>query len=141
MEKIIDNNKCCGCHACFNACPKDAIEMVEDEKGFKYPTINQNKCINCGLCKKVCPIYNSNEEQRKIESYASYNKNIEDRMNSSSGGIFILLAKEIIKRNGIVFGACFDIKFNVVHSFCEKEKELTMFMGAKYVQSTIGETY
>ena len=47
------------------------------------------------------------------------NKNLDERLNSSSGGIFILLAKEIIKRNGVVFGAAFDDDFNVKHLFVE----------------------
>ena len=55
MEKITENKKCYGCTACYSICPKKAIEMVEDEKGFKHPVINNKKCINCGLCKKNCP--------------------------------------------------------------------------------------
>ena len=141
MEKIVDNNKCCGCHACFNICPKNAIEMFEDEKGFKYPKINQKKCINCGLCKKICPIYNPKDEEHIINSYACFNKNIDERKISSSGGIFVLLAKEIIKRGGIVFGACFNEKFEVIHSYCDKEKDISKFMGSKYTQSSIGESF
>lgn len=142
MKNIIDNSKCCGCHACMNICPKKAIKMVEDNKGFKYPVIDQKKCINCEMCKKVCPVLNGKiEEEKKIKAYACYNKNNIERLNSSSGGIFILLAKEIIKRNGIVFGASFDNNFNVVHTYAEKEDELTKFMGSKYTQSIIGNNY
>ena len=42
MIKIEEKNKCCGCHACFNICPKNAIEMIEDEKGFKLRIINNS---------------------------------------------------------------------------------------------------
>lgn len=140
--EIIEKNKCCGCHACSNICPKGAITMIEDEKGFKYPQINKDKCVGCGLCKKVCPIINSkNEIKNDIKSYACYNKNEDERLKSSSGGIFILIAKEIIKREGVVFGASFDEKFNVQHSCVESEKDLEKFMGSKYCQSTIGNTY
>ncbi len=141
MEQIIEKSKCCGCHACMNICPKHAISMYEDEKGFKYPKIDQDKCINCGMCKKVCPIINSKEIEKDIKAYACYNINNDERLNSSSGGIFILLAKEIIKRKGIVFGASFDKDFNVNHSYADNEKDLNKFMGSKYTQSTIGETY
>ena len=61
MDKVIEKNKCCGCHACLNICPKGAIYMKEDIKGFKYPVINQNKCIDCGMCKKICPTLSKNE--------------------------------------------------------------------------------
>lgn len=142
MDQIVDNKKCCGCHACANICPKKAITMQEDNNGFKHPTINKEKCINCGLCKKVCPVLNSNQERpRKINAYACYNKNINDRINSSSGGIFILLAKEILKKGGVVCGAAFDSNYNVSHMFVNSEKELGKLMGSKYVQSTIGDTY
>ena len=141
MEQIIEKSKCCGCHACMNICPKHAISMYEDDKGFKYPKIDQDKCINCGMCKIVCPIINSTEIEKDINAYACYNMNDDERLNSSSGGIFILLAKEIIKRKGIVFGASFDRDFNVNHSYVDNEKDLDKFMGSKYTQSTIGETY
>lgn len=142
MKEVINKNECCGCHACYNICPKNVIRMIEDEKGFKYPVINQDKCINCGLCKKVCAILNKkNEIKKKIEAYACYNKKDSEILSSSSGGIFILLAREIIKRKGVVFGACFDKEFSVIHTYVENEKDLKMFMGSKYTQSTIGDTY
>ncbi len=39
---------CCGCSACFNICPVQAITMQEDREGFKYPKIDERSCINCG---------------------------------------------------------------------------------------------
>ena len=142
MIEIKNKKECCGCYACYNICPKNAIEIKEDEKGFKYPVINKEKCINCGLCEKVCPILNKKDEtEKKIKVYACYNKNEQERLNSSSGGIFILLAKEIIKQGGVVFGACLDERFNVIHTYAETEKDLNKFMGSKYVQSVIGDNY
>jgi len=142
METICDKEKCCGCHACFNACPKNAITMKVDNKGFRYPTIDQKKCINCGICKKACPIIcNKEEKSKEIAAYACYNKNSSERFNSSSGGIFILLAKEIIAKDGVVFGATFDKDFNVNHSYIDTERELEKFMGSKYTQSLIGDSY
>lgn len=138
MIDIIDKSKCCGCHACLNVCPKKAITMQEDEKSFLSPVINKEKCIDCNLCKKVCPVLNNKpEEQKQLEVYACYNKNLDERLKSSSGGIFILLAKEIIKRKGIVFGATFDENFTIKHTYVESEEELQQFMGSKYTQSTI----
>ena len=55
---ICDKSKCTGCFACYNICPKKAINMVEDDNGFIYPEIDKDKCINCDLCKKVCPSLN-----------------------------------------------------------------------------------
>lgn len=141
MKEIISKKDCCGCHACFNICPQNAISMVDDEKGFKYPIINQDKCINCGLCKKVCPILKNAKIKNEPKVYACYNLNDEERFNSSSGGIFILIAKEIIKRKGIVFGSYLNKEFKVEHTMIENENDLHKLMGSKYVQSTIGSTY
>ena len=141
MIEIKDKEKCCGCHACYNICPKNAISMKEDENGFKYPVVDKEKCINCGLCEKVCPIINSTEKENNINAYACINKNEQIRKQSSSGGIFTLLAEEIIKLNGVVFGVSFDKDFNVVHSYIENIDELEKFRGSKYVQSSINDTY
>lgn len=142
MINIIEKKKCSGCHACYSICPKKAIIMKNDEKGFEYPTVDKNKCIKCGLCVKTCPILNQVAQQEKeIKAYACYNKNEEERLNSSSGGIFILLAKKIIAMGGVVFGACFDENFQVKHAYAETKKDLRKFMTSKYVQSKIGETY
>lgn len=53
---VLFNHKeeCCGCGACYNICPVDAITMVEDEYGFDYPFINEEKCIRCKKCIKIC---------------------------------------------------------------------------------------
>ena len=41
---------------CLNICPKHAIYMKHDEKGYLYPEIRKDSCVNCGLCEKVCPL-------------------------------------------------------------------------------------
>lgn len=47
---------CCGCAACVAICPKEAINMIEDEEGFDYPVVKENLCIQCFMCVRVCPI-------------------------------------------------------------------------------------
>lgn len=141
MNEIVKKEDCCGCHACFNACPKGAITMEEDDKGFRYPKIDSKKCIDCGLCKRVCPVLKNTMLKTETKAYACYNLNEQERKDSSSGGIFILLAKEVLRRNGVVFGAAFDDNFVVKHIKITTEKDLVKLMGSKYVQSTIGTTY
>lgn len=142
MINVQDKKKCCACSACYNICPVNAIEMVEDEKGFKYPQVNKEKCINCGLCEKVCPILNSSTKvDNSPEAYAVKNKNEIIRKQSSSGGIFTLLAEKILQDGGVVFGATFDENWRVKHEYVEKVEDLEKIRGSKYLQSTIGDTY
>ena len=141
MIKIENKTECMGCHACFNKCPKQAIEMVEDEKGFKYPKVNKEKCIECGLCEKVCPIINNRKILNDPKAYAIINKKDEIREKSSSGGIFTLLAEYVIKNGGVVFGAAFDENWNVKHYYVEDIQDINIFRGSKYMQSIIGNTY
>lgn len=98
-------------------------------------------CIDCGLCEKVCPVINQNEPHKPLHVYAAYNKNEEIRMQSSSGGIFTLLAEATISEGGVVFGAKFDKDWDVVHDYTETIDGIADFRGSKYVQSTIGNTY
>lgn len=142
MINIENKSNCCGCYSCYNICPKKAIEMVEDEKGFKYPKIDKEKCINCGLCEKVCPIIANLRVENKPEAYACMNKDEDIRIQSSSGGIFTVLASYIIDKGGIVFGASWNEDFTKVeHTYTDKKEELYKFRGAKYLQSDINKSY
>jgi len=141
MIEIKDNHKCCGCNACAQRCPKSCIVMQEDKEGFLYPVVDKEQCIGCGLCEKVCPVLNQGEERRPLHVYAAKNKNEEIRMQSSSGGIFTLLAEQILEEGGIVFGAGFNKDWEVVHDYTDNKEGLAVFRGSKYVQSRVGETY
>lgn len=62
----IKKENCCGCQACADVCPANAIQMYADEEGFWYPKTESAVCTNCGLCEKVCPVKNggrNNEEE------------------------------------------------------------------------------
>ena len=108
MEIIVSKQLCTGCTCCMNICPKKAIHMEESKDGFKYPIIDQDKCINCGLCKKTCPILNTKSNVSLNNCYVGYNKDIKERLASSSGSIFSLVANYILDNKGIVIGAAFD---------------------------------
>ena len=132
---------CCGCSACVQACPKQCISFDEDEQGFRYPVVNQESCIDCGLCEKVCPCLNSSEQVPPKEVYAVKNPDEKIRKESSSGGVFTMLAENVLDKGGIVFGARFNEKWEVVHDYTETKEGLIAFRGSKYVQSQIRNTY
>lgn len=141
MIRIIDKKDCCGCSACVQKCPKHCIFMVEDEEGFLYPKVDSSICVNCGLCEKVCPMLDNTSKTQPLEFLASLNPNDGEREESSSGGIFIALAKVIIKRGGVVFGAEFDEKWEVFHASADKQGDVLPMMGSKYLQSRIESAY
>ena len=137
----IGEDRCAGCYACYNICPTKAIKLEENTEGFMFPKINSKKCIDCGKCKNVCPILNNKQIEREPIAYAIYNKNEEIRLKSSSGGIFSLLAEEILNENGVVYGATFDSNFKVRHVKIDKRENLYKLRSSKYIQSRIEETY
>lgn len=142
LENVIEKSKCVGCMACKNICPKNAINIKIDKNGFEYPEIDENICVKCGMCKKVCPVLHLHEDKLKnIEVYACINKNDGVRLESSSGGVFSLIAEYILRQNGVVFGAKFNNKLEVVHDYAENLNELEQFRGSKYLQSQINDSY
>lgn len=140
--KTLEKHECTACTACVIACPKQCIKMTTDEEGFLYPFIEQDCCIHCGLCEKICPhnksfVYNN----ENIATYAGYIKDIDERRQSSSGGIFFSVASWIIKNGGIVYGATIDDKFQVFHIGIDNLKDLDKLRGSKYVQSNLGSIF
>ena len=141
MIEIKDKKDCCGCSACVQRCPKQCITLKEDNEGFLYPILDKKTCIDCGLCEKVCPILHQGEPQKPLKVYAAKNLNEEIRRQSSSGGIFTLLAEQVIQEGGVVFGARFDENWEVKHDYTETIEGLAVFRGSKYVQSRIEDNY
>ena len=138
---VFDKNNCSGCGACALSCPQQCIEMNEDAEGFYYPHINKKACINCGLCKRVCHCMQRAKMKKVTGVYGAVNKNEQIREMSSSGGVFHAAAAEILSRHGIVYGAGYNEKYEVVHKCAENNDELTELMGSKYVQSFLGNVY
>ena len=144
--KIGEKKRCSGCTACVAICPKKCITMQADEEGFLYPVVNITACIQCSKCVRVCPYTDSEftnkpEEEELSICYAAYNKDEEIRYKSASGGMFRVFADRIIAEGGVVFGAAFDKDFAVEHTYAETLQGLTVFMGSKYLQSRMGDTF
>lgn len=141
MIHITDKKNCCGCSACVQRCPKQCIRLEEDTEGFLYPQVDEETCIKCGLCEKVCPILNQADKLSVLEVLAVKNPDDEERMNSSSGGVFLPLAREVINQGGVVFGAVYDESWEVHHVYAEKIEDVYPMMGSKYLQSKIGNSF
>lgn len=141
MVEIEDKHNCCGCSACASICPKHCITMIADKEGFLYPEVDIESCVDCGLCEKVCNHLHPYDKRNPIKVLAAVNLEERIRMKSSSGGVFYVLAQEIINEGGVVFGARFDESWQVVIDYAEDIKGVESFMGSKYVQARIENAY
>ena len=139
IKKIIDY--CTGCSACSIVCPRQAISMGRNEKGFLVPIISYEKCINCGMCEKVC------HQKNTVSSFvttqmvlAAKNKSDEERLKSSSGGVFLLIAKLILEEKGVVYASAFDNCNVVKYIRATSIEDVLTCCQSKYVQSDIGDS-
>lgn len=141
MINISDKQKCCGCNACGDVCPKAAITFKTDIEGFWYPEVNKETCIDCGLCEKVCPIININDLKKNdypkpAHVFAAVNKNMRVRWNSTSGGAYTALAEAMLEQGGYVSGAIYNDGFTGVHNYISNNPEdLEKLRSSKYLQS------
>ena len=142
MINITDNSKCSGCHACYNSCPTHCITMKADEEGFLYPSVNYDLCVNCGECEKVCPFSDTEKRKEPIGAWAAKCSDEQLCFESSSGGVFSLLARKTVEAGGIIFGAAFSEDFReVCHIAVDNVDNLIRLRTSKYVQSTVGDSY
>ncbi len=141
MIKIVNEADCCGCEACVQRCPKQCIAMVMDDELFYYPKLDLSKCIDCGLCESVCPMLHVDPPKAPLKVCAAKNLNLNDRMGSSSGGMFIAIARCIINDGGVVFGAVYDKKWNVMFTSSDTIEGVYPMMGSKYVQARVGKAF
>lgn len=141
MIQLQEKKHCCGCQACAQICPKGCITMAEDEEGFRYPQVDADKCVQCGRCEAVCPVLHSAEDTgREPEAYAAYSLDPEIRRESSSGGVFTLLAERILEENGAIYGAAMEGS-RVQHIRVADMEGLSRLRGSKYVQSDMAGAY
>ena len=145
MIRVDRKEECCGCGACEQICPNGCIQMKSDMEGFLYPNLEKEKCIECGACEKVCPftVNQTNNPDGVMNPYAvgGWHMDQEVRKDSSSGGMFTLLAEAILKRGGVVYGCALDDQMRARHIRVERPEELYKLRGSKYVQSETGDVY
>lgn len=139
--KDVSCDKCVGCTACVNICPKNCIKMQVDQEGFAYPVIDAEQCINCGRCYKACPTIKNEKQKYYPRALGMINRSQRIREESSSGGIFYNLGRFIIEEGGVVCAATLDDGMRVKHILVDDIREMECLMKSKYVQSDLGNCY
>ncbi len=137
-DKLNKKSQCCGCNACGDVCPRDAIQFYPDEEGFLYPEVNLKLCNGCGACKKVCPIIHASALRVNVETvnvYAAFANDMSIRFDSTSGGVFSVLAGKIMSEGGVIGGAMWGEGFAIFHTIVESNEELPKLRSSKYAQS------
>ena len=76
-----------------------------------------------------------------LQSFAVYHRDEQVRRNSSSGGVFTALARQVINAGGVVVGAAFDESMHLRHAIAENLEEFFAYRGSKYLQSDINGVY
>lgn len=117
--------------------------MCADEEGFLYPVISTEKCISCGKCKRVCPCLQQTPlmQEWKTRAFVVRIKDEAVLTESTSGGGFSAIARQICDEGGVVIGAAFDEEFHIVHKVTSNYRDISKFRGSKYAQSELGETF
>lgn len=130
---------CCGCGACAARCSKMCISMEPDAWGFLHPSVDASACVGCGACDTVCPAMNVPGGDGCASALWAKAKDAELLGRSSSGGVFGLLARDVLARGGVVAGAAWaDGCCELRHILVEDESGLDVVMRSKYVQSSVG---
>lgn len=145
--KIFDiNDSCTGCGACISVCPKSALALEYNQDGYYYPILDESRCIKCGLCEQTCHVCNGSSTN--ITEYVppthafmikAHDKNIISQ--SSSGGVFSLLADKIIKEGGVVFGAVYNFDRERLEHTSSDIVEVDLLRKSKYIESYTGNIY
>lgn len=116
--------------------------MKADSEGFLYPSVTAEACTECGICETVCPALQPEKAALPRDVvFAAKAKSDKLRKESSSGGVFGVLAEKILSEGGVVFAAKFDRAFHLSHSACRHVEDLQAYKGSKYLQSDMGNCY
>ena len=132
---------CTGCTACASVCPVNAITMQPDHEGFLRPVVG-DACILCRKCEQTCPILHPPVPgPAPASAHAVWNNDEAERVASSSGGFFSLLARHVLDQGGAVFGSVLDETMAARHVCARSEEGLAAMRGSKYVQSDLGDSF
>lgn len=133
MKTVCQENRCTGCFACVDSCPKAAISIVDSVKAVNA-VIDEKACISCGLCEKVCQKHGLPEMKEPIAWQQGWAADAAVRSKSSSGGAAAAISRAFVENGGVVCSCVFR-EGEFCFDFAENVAETERFIGSKYVKS------
>ena len=138
MPILADKYNCSGCLACVESCPTGALFSRWNDEGHLTYGLTVEECIECNKCEKNCPALNRYQyglnDLTLSTPFAVWANDAELRKKSTSGGVFAAIAKQVLDKGGVVFGAAL-IDNQVKHIGIDNIEDLHLLQGSKYAQS------
>ena len=146
-RQLASDKTCTGCGACLDACPVEAISLVEDADGFLRPHIDVSHCCACGKCGRSCPalrddhaVSEANHESEP-RFFAAQLRDVSLLKEVSSGGASWALTCATLARGGVVYGAVQTDVDRICHRRAETVEEARAFCRSKYLPSDLRGIY
>lgn len=141
MPILASLDKCYGCAACSNVCPKKCIEMRNNEYGECRPIVDLRSCVNCGQCTKVCAALKEPSLFEPLDVYAMTMSDENRKTGCASGGAARLFYEEALANGSVVFGCDFDEKYILRMRSASEIKEIEGFRNSKYTFCRMDQCY
>ncbi len=132
MKTVCLKNSCMGCMACVERCKWNCI-TIKDQLDSYNAIIDDSKCVSCNACYSVCPKNNVPIGLKPIYWKQGWSGTLQ-RKKSSSGGAATELMRAFIHKNEYVCACVFD-KGKFVFKITNKEEDIKLCAGSKYVKS------
>lgn len=112
--------------------------MMVDEWGFPHPSVDESACVGCARSVVVCPSLSEAGSDSALSAFWARSRDEGELVRSSSGGVFGLLAADVLASGGVVSVAAWGPGFrSVSHRPIEDPSDLDARVRSKYVQSSV----
>ena len=140
MIRTGDKSLCCGCGACVDVCPVQAVTMRPDAMGFRYAGVAEDVCIGCGRCEEACAfqkeiLRSGAPSAEQPAAFAARSRDAGALRRSTSGAAGFHLMDAFVAEGGVVYGARFDGPFLVRHDRADTREGIAPLRTTKYTQS------